>query len=48
MPKCMHAISMDRGFGDESIGMNSTQLCAMNGNVYTPRVCYTLDLENYK
>ena len=37
MPKCMHDISMDRGFGDESIGMNSAQLCAMNGRAYTPR-----------
>ena len=37
MPKRMHDISMDRGFGDESIGMNSTQLCAMNGRVYTSR-----------
>ena len=37
MPKCMHDISMDRGFSDESIGMNSAQLCAMNGRVYTPR-----------
>ena len=36
MPKRMHDISMDRGFGDESIGMNSAQLCAMNGMVYTP------------
>ena len=37
MPKLMHDISMDRGFGDESISMNSAQLCAMNGRVYTPR-----------
>ena len=37
MPKHMHDISMDRGFDDESIIMNSTQLCAMNGKVYTPR-----------
>ena len=37
MPKYMHDISMDRGFGDESIGMNFAQLCAMNGRVYTPR-----------
>ena len=37
MPKCMHDISMDRGFDDESIGMNFAQLCAMNGRVYTPR-----------
>ena len=37
MPKNMHDISMDRGFGDKSIGMNSAQLCAMNGSVYTPR-----------
>ena len=36
MPKCMHDISMDRGFGDESICMNSAQLCAMNGKVYNP------------
>ena len=35
MPKCMYDISMDRGFSDESIGMNSAQLCAMNGRVYT-------------
>ena len=33
----MHDTSMDRGFGDESINMNSAQLCAMNGSVYTPR-----------
>ena len=37
MPKHMHDISMDRGFSDESIGMNFTQLSAMNGMVYTPR-----------
>ena len=37
MPKNMHDISMDRGFSDESIGMNSTQLCAMNGRFYNPR-----------
>ena len=37
MPKHMHNISMDRGFDDESIGMNSPQLCAMNGTVYTLR-----------
>ena len=37
MPKHMHDISMDRGFGDESIGMNSAQLFAMNDRVYTPR-----------
>ena len=37
MPKRMHDSSMDRGFDDESIGMNSAQLCAMNGKVYTPR-----------
>ena len=37
MPKCMYATSIDRGFGDESIGMNSAQLCAMNGSIYTPR-----------
>ena len=36
MPKHMYDISMDRGFNDESIGMNSAQLCAMNGRVYTP------------
>ena len=35
MPKSMHDTSMDRGFGDESIGMNSTQLCAMNAG-FTP------------
>ena len=33
MPKCMHDISMDRGFDDESISMKSAQLCAMNGRV---------------
>ena len=33
MPKCMHDITMDRGFGDESIGMNSAQLCSINGIV---------------
>ena len=37
MPKRVHDTSMDRGFGDESIGINSTQLCSMNGKVYTPR-----------
>ena len=37
MPKRMHDISMDRGFGDESISMNSAQLSAMNGRVYTLR-----------
>ena len=37
MPKRMHDTSMDRGFGDESIGTNYAQLCAMNGRVYTPR-----------
>ena len=37
MQKRMHDISMDRGFGDESIDMNFAQLCAMNGRVYTPR-----------
>ena len=26
MPKCMHDTSMDRGFGDEYIGINSAQL----------------------
>jgi len=36
MPKFMHDTSMDRGFNDESIGMKSAQLCAMNGRVYTP------------
>ena len=36
MPKNMHDTSMDKGFGDESIGVNSAQLCAMNGRVYTP------------
>ena len=35
MPKCMHDISMDRGFDDDYIGMNSAKLCAMNGRVYT-------------
>ena len=29
MPKCMHDISMDRGFGGESTGMNSAQLCVI-------------------
>ena len=38
MPKHMHDISMDRGFGDEPIGMNFSQLCAMNGKLYTPRI----------
>ena len=37
MSKRMHDTSMDRGFGDESIGMNFAQLCAMNGRVYTLR-----------
>ena len=37
MQKCMHDISMDRGFGDESIDIKSAQLCSMNGRVYTPR-----------
>ena len=37
MSKCMHDTSMDRVFGDESIGMNFAQLCDMNGRVYTPR-----------
>ena len=36
MPKRMHDTSMDRGFGDEYIGINSAQLCALNGRVYTP------------
>ena len=36
MPKRMHGISMDRGFGDESFGMNSAQLSAMYGRAYTP------------
>ena len=31
----MHDTSMDRGFGDESISMNSAQLCAMNAR-FTP------------
>ena len=35
MPKRMSDISMDRGFGEESIGMNSTQLCAMDAG-FTP------------
>ena len=34
----MHDTSMDRGFGDESISMNSTQLSTMNGRAYTPRI----------
>ena len=38
MPKRMHDISMDRGFGDEPIDMNSAQLCAMNGKLYTHRI----------
>ena len=33
MPKRMHDTSMDRGFGDESIGMNSARLCDMNDGV---------------
>ena len=37
MRKHMHDTSMDRGFCDESIKMNSAHLCAMNGKVYTPR-----------
>ena len=37
MPKHIHDTSMDRGFGGESSGMNSAQLCAMNARVYTPR-----------
>ena len=37
MPKHMHDLSMDGVFGDESIGMNSAELCAMNDMVYTPR-----------
>ena len=37
MPKNMHDTSMHRGFSVESIGMNSAQLCAMNGRVYTPK-----------
>ena len=37
MPKRMHDTSMDRGFSHESISMNFSQLCAMNGSVYTPR-----------
>ena len=37
MPKRMNDISMDRGFSDKSINMNSAQLCAMNDRVYTPR-----------
>ena len=35
MPKCMNDISMDGGFGDESIGINFAQLCAMDGTFYT-------------
>ena len=38
MPKHVHDISRDRGFGDESIYMNSAQLCGMNGMVYTTRI----------
>ena len=37
MPKHMHDISIDRGFSEESISMNSAYLCAMNGRVYTPK-----------
>ena len=37
MLKCMHDTSMERELCDESIGMNFSQLCAMNGRVYTPR-----------
>ena len=37
MPKRMDDTSMDRGFSDESIGMNSAELCAMNDSIYTPR-----------
>ena len=37
MLKRMHDTSIDRGFGDESISMNSAQLCAMNDSIYTPR-----------
>ena len=37
MSKHMHDISMDRGFDDDYIGMNSAKLCAMNGRVYTPK-----------
>ena len=37
MPKHMHDISMDRGFSEESNGMNFAQLSAMNGMVYTLR-----------
>ena len=37
MPKHMHDISMDRGFIEKSISMNSAQFSAMNDRVYTPR-----------
>ena len=33
--KCVYDTSMDRRFVGESIGINSTQLCARNGRVYT-------------
>jgi len=35
MPKCVYDTSMDRGFVGEFIGINSAQLCARNGRVYT-------------
>ena len=35
MPKCVYDTSMDRRFVGESIGINSAQLCARNGRVYT-------------
>ena len=35
MPKCVYDTSMDRRFIGESIGINSAQLCARNGRVYT-------------
>ena len=35
MPKCVYDTSMDRRFVGEFIGINSAQLCARNGRVYT-------------
>ena len=51
MPKRMHDISMDREFSDESIGMNSTQLCAMNDR-FTPledieKHWFSCNMDNY-
>ena len=37
MSKRMNDTLMDRGFNDESVRMNSAQLCAMNSSDYTPR-----------